>query len=119
MKVSIIIPIKEVNNYVEEAIPYLLDLDYKDYEIIILPDKESDKKFEKTRIITTGEIGPSEKRDIGAKKAKGELLAFIDDDAYPKKDWLKNVVLNFNHQNSHWCSSTSVCRGSGDEGVLC
>ena len=27
--------------------------------------------------------------------AKGEILAFLDDDAYPVKDWLKNAVKNF------------------------
>jgi len=27
--------------------------------------------------------------------AQGEILAFIDDDAYPQKDWLKNAIKNF------------------------
>lgn len=27
--------------------------------------------------------------------AKGEIFAFIDDDAYPAKDWLKNAIRNF------------------------
>jgi len=27
--------------------------------------------------------------------AKGEILAFIDDDAYPEKDWLRNALKNF------------------------
>jgi len=35
------------------------------------------------------------KRDLGLKFAKGEILAFIDDDAYPEKDWLKNAIKNF------------------------
>ncbi len=46
-------------------------------------------------IIPTGPVGPPLKRDIGAKKAKGEIIAFIDDDAYPRKDWLINAVKNF------------------------
>ena len=28
-------------------------------------------------------------------KAEGKYLAFIDDDAYPRKDWLKNAVKYF------------------------
>ena len=31
--------------------------------------------------------------------AKGEILAFIDDDAYPRKDWLKNAMENFKDQD--------------------
>jgi len=31
--------------------------------------------------------------------AQGEILAFIDDDAYPVKDWLKNAVENFKDAN--------------------
>ncbi len=92
MKVSIIIPVKKINNYIRESLPYLLNLDYDDYEILILPDEEENEKVPKVKIIPTGKIGPSEKRDLGAKIAKGEILAFIDDDAYPREDWLRNSV---------------------------
>ncbi len=47
------------------------------------------------QIVPTGAINPGAKRDIGLKHAKGEILAFLDDDAYPIKDWLKNAVRNF------------------------
>jgi len=46
-------------------------------------------------IIPTGPVGPPRKRDIGAREAKGDIIAFIDDDAYPQADWLKNAVRNF------------------------
>lgn len=98
MKVSIIIPVKEINDYIREAISYILKLNYKNFEIIILPDKISKEKFEKTRIISTGNIGPSEKRDIGVKNSKGDIIAFLDDDTYPKKDWLDNALKNFNEE---------------------
>lgn len=35
---------------------------------------------------------PSEKRNYAAQHAKGEIIAFIDDDASPKNDWLENIV---------------------------
>jgi len=44
-------------------------------------------------------VSPPRKRDIGLKHSKGDILAFIDDDAYPCKDWLKNAVRNFSDQN--------------------
>jgi len=94
MKISIIIPVKEFNNYLEESISIILNLDYKNYELIILPNEKPLKipkyaKDKKIRIIPTGKVSPAIKRDIGGKKARGKYLAFLDDDAYPKKDWLK------------------------------
>ncbi len=94
MKFSIIIPVKELNDYLLESVPKILSMNYSDYEIIILPNEKSKKipkkfKNKKVRIIPSGRVSPALKRDLGAKKAKGEYLAFLDDDAYPKKDWLK------------------------------
>jgi len=94
MNFSIIIPIKEISSYLEESIPIILNLDYKDYEIIILPNEKPAKipnylKNRKIKIIPTGKVSPAIKRDVGAKKSKGQYLAFIDDDAYPKENWLK------------------------------
>jgi len=91
-KVSIIIPLKEINEYIREAIPYHLLLDYSDFEILIFPDLESDEVFEKTKIIPSGNVGPAEKRDMALTYASGDIFAFIDDDAFPRKDWLKNAV---------------------------
>lgn len=93
--VSIIIPVKQINDYVRKAIPHFLNLDYQDFEIIILPDREVKEDFPKVRIIPTGDIGPAAKRDMALMCANGEILAFIDDDAYPRQDWLKNAIRFF------------------------
>lgn len=95
LKVSIVIPVKEVNDYIRESVPRILELDYKDYEILIFPDAKGNEEFEKTRIIPTGHVGPAEKRDLAVKYAEGEILAFLDDDAYPEKDWLEKAVRHF------------------------
>jgi len=103
--VSIIIPVKEVNDYIRESLPYInkLDYDLKKVEVIVLPDK-ADKitgKFKfKLRIIPTGHIFPGEKRDIGIKASKGEITAFIDDDVYPEKQWLKKAVEIFENDKN-------------------
>ncbi len=95
--VSIIIPVKKINDYLrQETVPAILKQTYQDFEIIILPDRLSKEKFKKTKIIATWpKRGPADKRDIGAKKAKGEILAFLDDDSYPDKNWLKEAVKVF------------------------
>lgn len=101
--VSIIIPVKEVNDYIRESLPYLLKQEYPSFEIIILPDfnnKPLPIKSKKIRIIPSGKTGPAEKRDLGAKEARGEILAFIDDDAYPSNLWLKQAVSLFIEDSS-------------------
>ena len=93
IKFSIIIPVKELNDYLDESIPIILDMNYKNFEIIILPNEKpttnpSYLKNKKIRIIETGKVSPAIKRDIGVEKSKGEYVAFLDDDAYPEKNWL-------------------------------
>jgi cellulose synthase/poly-beta-1,6-N-acetylglucosamine synthase-like glycosyltransferase len=94
---SIIIPVKEINDYIrKETIPALLKQDFKSFEIIVLPDKPSKEKFAKTLIIPTfPKTGPADKRDLGASKAKGKILAFLDDDSYPVSGWLKKAKTVF------------------------
>lgn len=96
-KVTIIIPVKTINEYIRESLGYLQKLDYPNFEVIILPDGKEILKSSDIHliIIKTGSVGPAEKRDMGAKVAKGEILAFLDDDAYPKADWLKKVIKIF------------------------
>lgn len=93
--VSIIVPLKAPNDYLKECLEHCSNLEYTDYEILILTDEPATIEHPKTRVIPTGPVPPSEKRDIGASEAKGEILAFIDDDAYPEKDWLKYAVRHF------------------------
>lgn len=96
-KVSIIIPVKEINGYIREAMDYYAKLDYDDFEILVFPDHASTVQFPYTKIIASGEVGPADKRDMAMQYAGGEILAFIDDDAYPRSDWLKNAVKYFDN----------------------
>ena len=89
--VSIIIPCKDIDNYTYECIKYCNQLDYDSYEIIILPD-DSMETIEGVEVIPTGPVSPGAKRNIGIKNSKGEFCAFIDNDAYPRRDWLTNAV---------------------------
>ncbi len=79
-------------------------LDYPDFEIIILPDDESTipaplplalSLAVPFSIVPTGPVSPAHKRDMALAHALGEIIAFLDDDAYPVKDWLKNAVVHF------------------------
>lgn len=100
MKISIIIPCARVNSQTMKCIRKCLELDYYDFEILVLPDEFNKKsKHRNLKIIPTGKVKPALKRNIAMEVAKGELFAFIDDDAYPEKDWLKNAVKYFENEN--------------------
>jgi len=98
MKYTFVIPVKEINNYIREAIPNILQIDRSDYEIIIYPDVANDETWSKTRQIATGHMGPAQKRNLALQDAKGEFLIFIDDDAYPKKNILEILDYDFQEE---------------------
>ena len=54
---------------------------------------------QRIKIITTGPVTPPQKRDIAINHARGEILGFIDDDAYPVKNWLDNAINHFKNDN--------------------
>ncbi|MBL7206045.1 MAG: glycosyltransferase [Candidatus Aenigmarchaeota archaeon] len=91
---SIIIAVKEFNKNLEKCLEGCLNLDHKNYEIIVLPDLGF-KRDSRIKQIVTGNVSPAEKRDIGAEYSDSEILAFIDDDAFPREDWLKKAEKYF------------------------
>ncbi|MFH1504781.1 MAG: glycosyltransferase [Candidatus Omnitrophota bacterium] len=109
MTVSIIIAVKAYCGNLKECVSECLKLSLgsEDYEILILPDsffsKEGVFSSLNINIIPTKNIAPPAKRDLGAKFAKGEILAFLDDDAYPAKEWLKEAIKIFEEDENIGC----------------
>jgi len=93
----VIIPLKRDNIYIRETLDHLRRLDYPDFEVIVLPD-EPHHWGDDIRVIPTGPVGPAAKRDIALLRAKGTILAFLDDDSYPERDWLRKAVKYFEDQ---------------------
>jgi GT2 family glycosyltransferase len=85
----------------------IFDNTYKNYEIIIVIDgnyelkKKIEYKFKdigKVRIIGNDrDEGPSMARNHGVEIAKGDIVAFIDDDAFASSDWLRYISQNFSN----------------------
>lgn len=94
MKFSIVIPLKVDNAYIRETLARLKEIDYSDYEIFVLPD-EPYSWGDGVQSIPTGAVGPAAKRDAALELARGEIVAFLDDDTFPERDWLKNAVKYF------------------------
>lgn len=94
-KISIVIPTKKVNGFLRQTIERSAFLDYDNFEILVMPDLKPKQEFPKAKIIPTGDVVPAKKRNKAAEIAQGDILAFLDDDAYPQKDWLKKAVKHF------------------------
>ena len=105
MRFSVVVPLYKKGRYVKRNIERILNVDYKDYELLLVADKNyvvpkfASKKF---RVIYTNleRTSAPEKRDLALIHAKGEIIVFIDDDAYPKKDWLKKADKYFKKDKS-------------------
>lgn len=94
--VSVIVAYPAPSAYLDECLEGISRQTYANYEVILLPDVKSGRSFPPgVREIPTGKIRPAEKRNIGAEAARGEILAFLDDDAFPAEDWLRRAVVYF------------------------
>lgn len=94
---SIIIPLKEINSFLEQTVSHIQKFPKKNWEIIILPNEDvrNPWKGQGITLLPTGRISPGEKRDIGAQYAKGDILVFLDDDSYPSSNLLEVAERDF------------------------
>lgn len=101
--ISIIIPVREINDYLRESVPIILALTDASVEVLILPDGTPALPVNwpagRVRVVPTGRVGPARKRDAGSRIAHGEILAFLDDDAYPASGWLEAAMHHFADPN--------------------
>ena len=101
MILSIIIPTYNEEKDIEKCINSLQKQSFKDFEIIVVDDGSTDKtkeiirKYNKIKLIEGEHKGPGFSRNLGARKAKGEILIFVDADMTFDKDYLKNLVKPF------------------------
>ncbi len=92
-RISIIVPCKTIGPYAVECVEHCNKLAYSNKEVLVLPDEVGGADLVPgATVIATGPIRPSEKRDLGADRSTGEILAFIDDDAFPRPDGLTHAV---------------------------
>lgn len=91
---SIIIASRDVDPYlVHEGFDAIGSLTYKNFEVLLIVDKltkettDIQKKYTWLKVFDLHNK-PGDKRDHAAKRAKGDILAFIDADVAPRKDWL-------------------------------
>lgn len=92
--ISIVVPVYNVENYILKCLNSLIKQNYKQIEIILVDDGSTDEsgkicdefkeKDDRIRVFHKKNGGLSSARNYGIKKAKGDIIAFVDSDDYVK-----------------------------------
>lgn len=96
-KVSIIVPVYNVEKYISKCIESIINQSYTDFEILIVDDGSPDRSIEKIEVYDDPRIkilrkengGLSDARNYGLERSKGEYIIFVDSD-----DWIETDLLN-------------------------
>lgn len=99
--VSVIVPAHNAADHLGECIAAILASDFEraQLEVIVVDDASTDSTRSiaaqhADRVISTGECarGPAFARNLGAREARGMLLAFVDADVTPRADALMRMA---------------------------
>jgi glycosyltransferase involved in cell wall biosynthesis len=100
-KVSVIVPVYNVEEYIEECLDSLVNQTMEDIEIIVVNDGSPDnsanivvrycKKYSNMTLINQENGGLSKARNTGLKAASGEYIFFLDSDDYLPLDSLEKM----------------------------
>lgn len=107
-KISVIVPVYNVEEYIEECLESIINQTLEDIEIIIVNDGTEDnsmKKIEKflsdERIIVINKKngGLSSARNLGIKLAEGEYISFVDSDDFIERTMLEDLYCASNNHD--------------------
>lgn len=101
-KISVIIPIYNVERYLRCGLDSVLQQTYTNYEVILVNDGSTDssrviceeyiKKDPRFSLIDQENTGPSEARNAGIRMCKGEYVTFMDSDDWVEAGWLQAYI---------------------------
>ena len=97
-KISVIVPVYNVENKIRRCIDSILSQTFTDYELILIddgsPDKSGDicdeysKMYDWIRVIHQENKGVSAARNRGVVESKGKFICFVDSDDYLEPEYL-------------------------------
>lgn len=100
-KISIIIPVYNVEKYLRECLDSILNQTLKEFEVILVDDGSPDNsgiicdeyanRDSRFKVIHKKNAGVSAARNTGLKEAKGKWVTFIDSDDFVAKTFLENL----------------------------
>ena len=112
-KISVIIPVYNVEKYLRECLDSVVNQTYKDIEIICINDGSIDNSLKileeysqndnRIKIFNQTNQGVSVARNIGTKESSGEYIMFVDSDDWIEKDCVELVYNKIKEKNSDIC----------------
>ena len=99
-RISVVVCTYNGEKTIGTCLDNLACVDYPDYEVIVVDDGSTDattaiaERYD-TRLIRTDNRGLAAARNTGLAAATGEIVAYIDDDAWPDRDWLAYLATAF------------------------
>lgn len=115
-KISIIVPVYNVEKYIHRCIDSILHQTFKDFELILVDDGSLDnsgkicdeyaKEDDRIKVIHKENGGLSDARNVGLDIAQGEYIAFVDSDDWIEKDMYSILYENIRKYNA----DISICK---------
>ncbi len=99
-RISVVVCVFNGARTIRDTLDGLRRLDYPDFEVIVIDDGSTDATPTiaggyDVRLISTANQGLSCARNTGWQAASGEIVAYIDDDAWPDPHWLQYLAYRF------------------------
>lgn len=111
--VSIVVPIFNVEMYLDDCIKCLIRQSYSNLEIILVDDGSTDKSYQicknyskidsRIKLYHKNNGGLSDARNYGISKAHGEYITFVDSDDVIVNDYVKILVESLENNNCDFC----------------
>lgn len=99
---SVIVPVYNVEKYLQACLDSILKQSYSDYEIILVEDGSTDRsrlicqqyadKYSQIRLYTKENSGLSDSRNVGIQMAMGNYLLFVDSDDFIGRDTMQMLA---------------------------
>lgn len=108
--VSIIVPVYNIENYIERCLNSLINQTYENTEIIVIDDGSSDNSknivdtYKNIKVIHTDNKGLSAARNLGIKNANGEYIMFVDGDDYVSTNYVSHMVKSIDDKDVAICA---------------
>lgn len=109
-KISIIVPIYNVEKYLVPCLESIINQTYKNLEIILIDDGSTDScpqicdeyalKDERIKVIHKKNGGSSEARNDGLQKITGDIIAFVDSDDLLSVDFYQKLLQTLTENNA-------------------
>jgi glycosyltransferase involved in cell wall biosynthesis len=105
VKVSVIVPVFDVEKYIALTVKSVLAQTYSDFELLIIDDASPDNSFDicrsfidpRIKIIRQSNAGVGSARNTGIRHAQGEYIAFLDGDDIWLPEKLEKHILHLDH----------------------